>query len=377
MFYRVLAKHGTNRRVSPLFRSAMTGRQWLWGLSLLLLFLPAFPALADSNLILNPNFDTVLPSGPSQNWTYWERTPGSGSVAFDKPGPQSHIRSVKVTYHNTDDWSFASDRQIPVHPGEIYEISGWVKAEGAQDAQLSVVTRSADGQTLDWSYGGINVASATNWTFFHRKFVVPANCATIEYRLIGSGNETVWLDEASLVRVGNIADFQAAGAGKPLALDNALLHVRIDTGKGLLSITDKRNGRAWRQDTIDNGEVVQSAHRDGQSVVLTLWNVSNDLTLKATITLAKDKPEVTVALQGQGALNSPLPFPQPFATGRGTWLVVPLDEGILYPVDDPTIDPMTLLAYQGHGGLSMPWYGVADLKSGAGLMTVLQTPDDA
>src|SRR5579862_7061139 len=112
-------------------------------------------AHADGNLIANPNFDTVLPSGQPQGWSFWTRTQGAGSIEFDRPSPQSQIRSIKVNYHNSDDWSLASDAQTPVHPGEIYELSGWAKAEGAQDAVLSVVTRSADGQTIDWSYASV------------------------------------------------------------------------------------------------------------------------------------------------------------------------------------------------------------------------------
>ena len=53
-----------------------------------------------------------------------------------------------------------------------------------------------------------------------------------------------------------------------------------------------------------------------------------------------------------------------------------MNEGIIYPVDDATIPPITLNTYSGHG-LCMPWYGISDTRTGAGVQTILQTPDDA
>ena len=55
--------------------------------------------------------------------------------------------------------------------------------------------------------------------------------------------------------------------------------------------------------------------------------------------------------------------------------MVPLNEGILYPVDDATIDPYRLPTYMGNS-TSMPWLGIMS-KSGAGLLTLVNTPDDA
>jgi len=38
-----------------------------------------------------------------------------------------------------------------------------------------------------------------------------------------------------------------------------------------------------------------------------------------------------VALEASGPLLEPLAFPFPFVTAAGTWLVVPMNEGILLP----------------------------------------------
>lgn len=333
-------------------------------------------ARAQANLIANPTFAAVN-AGQPDAWDFWTRTPDGGSINLDTPAPGVAGRSARIDHHTSDDWNFASHSPIAVQPGEIYDLSGWAKAQNAQDAEIGVVTRDPQGQTLDWDYGAISVSGADGWQHFTRKLVVPPGCASIQYRLIGSGTETVWLDGASLVRTGNIATLQAQLAGKFLTLDNPALHVRLDEQHGLLSVTDKRIGRTWSQQAAGNDQIVTSAHRQGSALILTIWDVPDDLHYAVTFALARAAPEVDATLDGTGALGAPLAFPQPFVTGEGTWLVVPLDEGILYPVDDPTIEPMTLLAYQGHGGLSMPWYGTADVKSGAGFLTLLETCDDA
>jgi hypothetical protein len=67
-------------------------------------------------------------------------------------------------------------------------------------------------------------------------------------------------------------------------------------------------------------------------------------------------------------------FPHPFSGITGDYLVVPMNEGISYPVDDPTISPLHLIAYGGHG-ICMAFYGVTDGERGQ--MAIFETPDDA
>jgi hypothetical protein len=81
-----------------------------------------------------------------------------------------------------------------------------------------------------------------------------------------------------------------------------------------------------------------------------------------------------VAIAGQGDLAKTVRLPHPFVTGEGTYLVMPVNEGISYPVDDKSLRPMGYHLYGGHG-LCMPWYGVTDGQQG--IMTIVETPDDA
>jgi Glycosyl hydrolases related to GH101 family, GH129 len=53
---------------------------------------------------------------------------------------------------------------------------------------------------------------------------------------------------------------------------------------------------------------------------------------------------------------------------------MPVNEGISYPVDDPTLPQMHYILYGGHG-LCMAWYGVT--AGTDGMMAIVQTADDA
>ena len=68
-----------------------------------------------------------------------------------------------------------------------------------------------------------------------------------------------------------------------------------------------------------------------------------------------------------------LSYPHPFVTDPGTYLVVPVNEGISYPVDDESIDTRRFIAYGGHG-ICMGFWGVTDGE--AGQMAIIETSDD-
>ncbi len=72
-------------------------------------------------------------------------------------------------------------------------------------------------------------------------------------------------------------------------------------------------------------------------------------------------------------MDDPLHWPAPFATARGQWLILPVNEGIAYPVDDPSLPEMY---YTFTAVTACAWPGMADRRP-AGMMTIVETPDDA
>ena len=353
----------------------MKHRIWPFGLLLAAaLCLGMRPGRADAPpLLTNGDFAAGLAPG----WEpFWSRQAGSGAMALDTETRHGGHPSLRVTHAGADDWSVAQAARLSVQPGGIYRLSGWVRCAKAESAELSVVTRDAKGAVLDWSYSPVRMAGTHDWQPLSRRFVVPAGCATVQFRMIGSGPGTVWLSEAALVKEGMAP---VALRGKTLRLSNPLLDVRLAAGNGTLTVTDRRAGRTWHQEPFGAGLIVRAARSLGaRSARLMLWDAANDLSLQATLTLAPAAPELTVTLSNpeDGVVQEPVAFPPPFVTGPGTALVVPLNEGILYPVDDATVPPISLVTYSGHG-LCMPWVGVTDTKTGAGVLAILRTPDDA
>jgi hypothetical protein len=156
-----------------------------------------------------------------------------------------------------------------------------------------------------------------------------------------------------------------------LRLSNRLLDVAVEPSTGALHVTDKRTKAAWEQQAGRSNMVWKSISLSGGKAIY-----EGDR-YRAELTLDRARPEIEFTLTGEGPLKQMLGFPLPFVTAAGSMLVVPINEGILYPVDDGSVRTGQLAAYAGHSGLSMPWFGVFQSASGAGVMGIIETPDDA
>ena len=158
-----------------------------------------------------------------------------------------------------------------------------------------------------------------------------------------------------------------------LIVSNAAISVTVETNDGTISVVDKRTGQTWRQKTLVKGKVT-NALQTSNGIEMVWRQPGLDLDVKVKLHLEENKPEFTVELSAKGSLKSALSFPHPFVTETGTYLVVPMNEGISYPVDDETIKPRWLVAYGGHG-ICMAFWGATDGQRGH--MAIIETPDDA
>jgi len=84
-----------------------------------------------------------------------------------------------------------------------------------------------------------------------------------------------------------------------------------------------------------------------------------------------------VTLDGKGRARRIVRFPASLRHRESTWLIVPLNEGISYPVDDATVQPLHLHYLQ--RGMVSACRGSASWtrQSGVGIMSIIETPDDA
>ena len=157
-----------------------------------------------------------------------------------------------------------------------------------------------------------------------------------------------------------------------LVRENPVISVSLHAADGTLAVLDKRTGQRWQQKAAARGEISDAATT--ANGIQAMWRDA-DLGTKVglEVQLDADGPEFTLVLSAQGDLKRPLRYPHPFVTDTGTYLVVPMNEGISYPVDDPAVETRMLIAYGGHG-ICMPFWGVTDGQRGQ--MAILETPDD-
>jgi hypothetical protein len=159
-----------------------------------------------------------------------------------------------------------------------------------------------------------------------------------------------------------------------LSVENATISVTLNTDNVALSVADKRTGQTWGQQPQSAEFKADSARKIEDGIEIRLVQVPTDSSILATLQLDKELPEFTLTLSAGGEPKWPLRFPHPFVTEPGTYLVVPMNEGISYPVEDETIEPTRLVAYGGHG-ICMAFFGATDGQRG--YMAIIETPDDA
>jgi hypothetical protein len=156
-------------------------------------------------------------------------------------------------------------------------------------------------------------------------------------------------------------------------MENSTIAVSLDPANGTLSVLDKRTGQPWQQKPAAEGKIISVTVMPG-SIAATWHDAATDLNANLVLQVGEGEPEFTLSLSAVGVLKRPLRYPHPFVTEAGTYLVVPMNEGISYPVDDRTVQTRTLIAYGGHG-ICMPFWGATDGQRG--YMAIIETPDDA
>ncbi|MEE8453104.1 MAG: glycoside hydrolase [Thermoguttaceae bacterium] len=341
--------------------------------NLLLLAALCGTAAAEDNLLDNGDFEAGL-AGWNELWT---RTPG-GRLALQSSQSHGGRQSVRIVHAGSEDWSFERTERIEVEEGQIYELRGWVQVAGEGNATLCVTLRDRDDRPTDWAFGGVTARAtrtpATDgWKLLRSRFIITPGAKTITPRLIGNGPSQVRFDDVSLSLRGTLAELRAKDLPATLAASSDTLDVTLDVAGGSLSVSDRRTKRTWAQRPADRMVVLDARPAD-DGFTLELLEPTAMLRLKAVIRLDNERPEITVELSATGPQARAVTFPPPFDSEGGQFLVIPVNEGISYPVDDQTLSPMYYHLFGGHG-LCMAWYGVTDGTRAA--MTIVETPDDA
>ncbi len=325
---------------------------------------------AHRNLVRNGGFENGL-----KGWSpFWTREPGAGTATLERKDCPSGRQCVRLSHTGSQDWSFSPEVSLDVAPGDVVELSAWVRHEGRGTFSLSAIAYDGQGRVVDWDYGGRPLGGNTGWKRIRRRIVVGGNVRRLVPRLMGSGPQTLWVDDFTVVRAGRLEDLRAKDLPATLTVRNRAIELTLKTSDGTLSVRDLRTGRLWQQRPLRQHGVVLKASAAGTRLDWTWLVPSFDLEVQVRAELDGQRPEAVLTLTAHGELPASLQYPYPFVTQRGTYLVVPMNEGISYPVDDESIRQRRLIAYGGHG-ICMAFWGATDGRSG--YEGIFETPDDA
>lgn len=335
------------------------------------LLLPASLAASD-NLISNGGFEDG-----SKGWApIWTRDAGAGTAVIDSEIKHDGANSLHVTLQGNKDFALRAPSRVAVEPGDIFELETWVKLNQTSETglMLSVTTYDAQNQVQSWLYAHTQLNQAGPWKKMTSRFIVPPGIAHIVPRLTGNGPLDFHTDDFSLIKKGNAKALRDPQLPTSLTLSNSALAVTLDTATTTITVIDRRNQHRAATHELTAGLSLLTAKVDGNSITFTLLHSASTLTLAGTIQLDPEKPEFTLTLASNGDLQQPLAFPGSIRSEPGDHLILALNEGISYPVEDTAVEPRRFLTYCGHS-YSMPFWG--STSGERGYMTIVETPDDA
>ena len=249
-------------------------------------------------------------------------------------------------------------------PDEIYELAGSLRVRGEGTATFCVILYDRQDKALDWSFGGKTVGASDDWQTVKSRFLVPAEAATIVARVIGDGPATVWADDLSLQRVGNLAELRARDLPPTVAVKNDMLELQFDTADAAFTLVDPRSGRRDRQASAGGVAVLAAGRRCAHDCGSGFWIPARCANWKSLPSWPRTAAEAVIQVQAAGPMDTPLAFPAPFQTSPGELLIMPVNEGIGYPVDDASLPECTTISTAATG-CAWPWYGVTDTNRGA------------
>ncbi len=304
----------------------------------------------------------------------WTRQAKTGTATVDETVRHGDVPSVRVEHTGPKDWSLVRRQEIAVEPGDILEISAWMKVQGQGAAHIGAATYDSKGKVHEWMLGQRSQRGTHDWRHLQSRMVVPAGISKIQPRVTGDGPAIVWIEGFSCRKTTTLAALRNKDLPETITIRNPALAVTFNTRDATVAVTDLRCKQTWTQKAISHDVVVRDAKADKTGMRMTLYHVPSGLDIQVNLRFDERLGEFSLKLSANGDLPAPLSWPAPFVTGKGTCLVVPLNEGISYPVDDASIEPMRLIGYGGHG-LCMSFWGVTDGKTGQ--MAILETPDNA
>lgn len=336
------------------------------------LLLACVHTTAYAELITNGGFENGM-----KGWRpLWTREANAGSLTIDSQEVHDGHNAIRIEHTGTKDFTVEPVALFSVEPGDHFILEAWVKLSGTniQSVVLCVETLDAQGNVQSWTHSAMRSTRTGSWHKLQTRVVVPPGIVKIKPRLLGAGPITVWLDDVAMKPLGNFFTLRPSNLPETLTLSNSALSLAFNTRNATLTVTDQRTRETYHQKEQPLALCVTAASVKGNDLHVTLAHSTIEAPLEIIVHLEPDAPEFTLELSGEGSLPEPLKFPAPFLTSAGDSLILAVNEGLSYPVDDTTQPTHHFIAYGGHS-YSMPFWGVVHGEGGH--VVIIETPNDA
>lgn len=274
----------------------------------------------------------------------------------------------EVVHTGWSDWTFVYDNVISVEPNDIVSVAAEIEpGRNPTRGHVSLCASLFDvrGRVVSWVFAPavFRIPAAARETITH-SFVVPEGISSISPRLTGVGEVCFGTRLLTCERKGVFKRKRV----NDVTFCTGRLKVKVRGCDAGIEVIDTRIGRTWRTAKEMGGFVPLKAVPFSKGVKMTVVDLCS-LTTNDVIVSSDASNSVKVELRGRGKMSRRIRYPYPFETEKGERLILPLREGIGYPVEENVSIPRSF-------GLSMPFFGVADDVDGAGWMGLLETPDD-
>ena len=350
------------------FKSAKRNSVVLTFMCFLLIISPT-PLLAQNEV----ETSWTLPDNPPS----WARNTSGFSVTSQDDAVVGRV--ARVIHQESTDWAIRIPSQISVEPGEVFRLNWKIKNSGDSQCETGVVLYDANDVALDWSFGGAEILKSDIWQDGENSFIIPRGVAKIEARIIGYGKTDVSIASFSLHKEYAISLVNNAEVD---VLENERLRATVTYKDASFSVEDKRTGRVWRQISGFSSQFVTKVEKRLNEIVFHLLDAQTLFAYQASIALDGDLPEIVVTLSADPDANQPfeIVYPIPFATSAKDRLILPVNEGISFPVTEDAEQLGIVHTFGGHG-LCMSFWGVVNdviaPERSDGYMAIIETPDDS
>jgi len=323
----------------------------------------------------------------------WAR---SGEISLTSVAGETDTQLLH--FKGSADFCSHSSRKWDVRSGEIYEMTCEMKTSGKGNAGISVILEN-DTETTNWTYGSSGIQNETNGEFrtLTTRFIIPPGRTAMTPRVVGaaySGEYAVCFRNYTLRKVGEITIPETA---EETVLENETLKVAFENVGGTFRVLDKRSGRSWIPADTAQTFYVQDVKTDTNSLEFTALNAQTVKEFSGKLTLDPEKPELCVTVSGdpQQELPSALPYPPAFQSEENDRIILPINEGISFPVTEKAPGTHSMITYGGHG-LCMAFWGqfeeafaadagsdpdavnqAGEIVGKSGYLAIIETSDDA